>query len=94
MLRPTEPDEHNDDPKMMDLVAKSAFLKVDERTMKAFREQGKTPTLARSNVDVNRRGDFGTTEQASHHASPLSYRSNDIAVAGRNKMGCLGTYQD
>ena len=38
LLRPTEEDEHNDDPKLLDLVAKSAFLKVDERTMKAFRE--------------------------------------------------------
>jgi len=28
----------------MDLIAKQAFMKVDERTLKAFREQGKTPT--------------------------------------------------
>ena len=92
LLRPTDEDEQHqpEDSKLMDLVAKSAFLKVDERTMKAFRDQGRTPTLARSNVEVNRRGDFATTEAP----SPLSYRSNDIAVAGRNKMGYLGTYQD
>ena len=38
LVRPTEPDEENGDPRLMDLVAKSAFLKVDERTMKAFRD--------------------------------------------------------
>ena len=27
-----------EDPKLMELVAKQAFMKVDERTMKAFRE--------------------------------------------------------
>ena len=74
----------------MELVAKSAFLKIDDRTMKAFREQGKTPTLARSNVNVSKHGDFGNTGDT----SPLSYRSNDLPVAGRNKMGYLGTYQD
>ena len=37
-LRQTEEDENNEDPKMLDMVAKSAFLKVDERTIKAFRE--------------------------------------------------------
>ena len=40
LLRPTEEDEQQqpEDSKLMDLVAKSAFLKVDERTMKAFRD--------------------------------------------------------
>ena len=90
LLRQTEEDEQNDDPKMLDLVAKSAFLKIDDRTIKAFREQGKTPNLARSNVNVANQGDFGNTGDT----SPLSYRSNELPVAGRNKMGYLGTYQD
>lgn len=38
----------NEDPKLMELMAKQAFMKVDERTMAAFREQGKTPTLRSS----------------------------------------------
>ena len=89
-MRPTEEDEQNDDPKMLDLVAKSAFLKIDDRTIKAFRDQGKTPNLAKSNVNMTKQGDFGNTGDI----SPLSYRSNDLPVAGRNKMGYLGTYQD
>ena len=89
-MRPTEEDEQNDDPKMLDLVAKSAFLKIDDRTIKAFRDQGKTPNLAKSNVNMTKQGDFGNTGDI----SPLSYRSNDLPVAGRNKIGYLGTYQD
>ena len=38
----------SEDPKLMELMAKQAFMKVDERTMAAFREQGKTPTLRSS----------------------------------------------
>lgn len=40
--------DDNEDPKLMELMAKQAFMKVDERTMAAFREQGKTPTLRSS----------------------------------------------
>ena len=39
---------------------------------------------------MTKQGDFGNTGDV----SPLSYRSNDLPVAGRNKMGYLGTYQD
>ena len=37
-----------DDPKMLEFIAKQAFMKVDDRTLKAFREQGRTPTLKSS----------------------------------------------
>ena len=31
-------DGGEEDPKLMELMAKQAFMRVDERTMKAFRE--------------------------------------------------------
>ena len=34
----TEMDDGKEDPKLMELMAKQAFMKVDERTMAAFRE--------------------------------------------------------
>ena len=37
-----------DDVKLKELLAKQAFMKVDDKKMQAFRNQGKTPTLTSS----------------------------------------------
>ena len=82
----------------MEMLAKQAFMKVDERTLKAFRESGKTPTLKSSQP----RGEQLLKGNNMMHSmrqtgisalSPHSQRSNgDSSSVG--KLGYLGTFQD
>jgi hypothetical protein len=53
-------------------MAKAAFLSVDEKTMKAFREQGATPKIGRSNEAFLIKGELAPELVKPSSNSPLS----------------------
>ena len=88
------PDGAEEDPKLMDLVAKQAFMKHDERTLKAFREQGRTPTLRSSDPMLSETQQNKKTMRQTGISvmSPLSGGGNKAISASIGKLGCLGTF--
>ena len=90
-------DGEDADPKLMELMAKQAFMKVDERTMKAFREQGKTPTLQRSSDPMlsDTQQNKKTMRQTGVSVlSPMRGGGEKGGSASIGKLGYLGTFQD
>lgn len=86
--------EEGDEARMIDLLAKQAFMKVDDKTLKAFRNQGKTPTLKSSpynEKDMLRSGDLPSSLVKPTSLSPLSHRTSGM---GSTQIGYMGTVQD
>jgi hypothetical protein len=71
-LRKDALNEVEDDPKARQMMAKAAFLSVDEKTMKAFREQGATPKIGRSNEAFLIKGELAPELVKPSSNSPLS----------------------
>jgi len=77
---------------MMEVLAKHSFMKVDDKTLQAYRQQGKTPTLKANKVPYGSSADFFNTDKKgiNNQMSPLSHRSNGSG----SRLGALGQIQD
>ena len=62
-------------------------MKVDDRTLKAFREQGRTPNIKSTTLQDMRSGNVPPMK---HMVSPLSHRNTGQGLSV-GKLGYLGT---
>jgi len=78
-------------------LAKQAFMQMDEKTLQAFRNKGKTPVGKEATNSQRQdliKGELSAGAIKPHSITPLSFSNQSSSLLGSTKPGYLGTLQD